>query len=200
MSEEPSPFCTHRGGDRGDQGRSHGRGRGFSRPRERGRPVHGGRVRQRRCDQLHGHARPRADLPDPDARALRGARAADDGAAQPDALRDGVHGLDRGPRGHRDRHLGQGSRAHDRGRLRDGHGPARHHQAGARVPAARPPGRRARAHRPDRGLGRSRAARRRAPGGRHLRGHEGRRHDGPRARSRRRSAPSTGSSSAPSPT
>ncbi len=86
------------------------------------------------------------------------------------------------------------------GGVRDGHGPARHHQAGARVPAARPPGRRAGAHRPDRGLGRSRPARRRAPGGRHLRGHEGRRDDGPRARSRRRSAPSTASSCAPSPT
>ena len=71
------------------------------------------------ADQLHGHARPRADLPHADARALRGARPADDGAAQPDAVRDGVHRLDRGPRGHRDGHLGQGSRAHHRGGLRD---------------------------------------------------------------------------------
>ena len=54
----------------------------------------------------------------------------------------------------------QGPRAHDRGRLRDGHGSARHHQARSRVPAARAPRRRARAHGPDRGLGRSRAARR----------------------------------------
>ena len=40
----------------------------------------------------------------------------------------------------------------------------------------------------------------RAPGRRDLRGHEGRRDDGARARSRRRSAPSTASSSARSPT
>ena len=79
-------------------------------------------------------------------------------------------------------------------------GPARHHQARARLPAARAPGRRARAHRPDRGLRRPRAARRRAARRRDLRGHEGRRHDGARARSRRRSAPSTASSSARSPT
>ena len=154
----------------------------------------------RRCHQLHGHARPWADLPHAHARALRGARPADDGAAQPDALRDGVHGLDRGPRGHRDGHLGEGSRPHDRGRVRDRHGPARHHQARPRLPAARAPRRRARAHRPDRGLGRSRPARRRAPGGRDLRGHEGRRDDGARAGSRARSAPSTASSCAPSPT
>ena len=40
-----------------------------------------------------------------DARAVRRARAAADGAQQRDAVRDGLHGLDRGPRGHRDRHL-----------------------------------------------------------------------------------------------
>ncbi len=42
-------------------------------------------VRHRRRDQLHGDARPRPDLPDADAGALRGARPADDDAAQQDA-------------------------------------------------------------------------------------------------------------------
>src|SRR5882762_6230025 len=48
-----------------------------------------------------------------------------------------------------------------------------------RAHTPRAPGRRARAHRPDRGLGRPRPARRRAAGGSDLRGHEGRRDDGP---------------------
>ena len=91
--------------------------------------------------------RPRPDLPDAHARALRRARPAPDGVAQPDALRDRLHGLDRGARGHRDRHLGRRPRAHDPGRGRSGLRAAGHHPARPRLPAARAPGRRARAHR-----------------------------------------------------
>ena len=65
-----------------------------------------------------------------------------------------------------------------------GEGRARPDPARPRLPAARPPGRRARAHRPDRGLRRPRAARRLPAGRRDLRGHEGGRHDGARARPR----------------
>ena len=86
--------------------------------------------------------------------------AAPDGVAQPDAVRDRLHGLDRGARGHRDRHLGRRSLAHDPGRGRFGLRPARHHPAGPRLPAARAAGRSARAHRADRGLRRPCAARR----------------------------------------
>ena len=61
---------------------------------------------------------------------------------------------------------------------------ARPRPARPRVPAEGQAGRRARAHRPDRGGGRPRAARGPEPGRRDLRGHERRRHDGARRRPR----------------
>ena len=87
--------------------------------------------------------RPRADLPDADAGALRRARAAaDDDRAQRDAVRDRVHRLDRGPRGRLHRHLGGRPRPHHPGRRRPGDRAARPGPARAtcsrcgRVPAA----------------------------------------------------------------
>ena len=59
---------AHRRGDRGDPRRPHGRGVRRRGPRERGRPHDGGAVRHPRGGQLHGHARPRADLPVADRR------------------------------------------------------------------------------------------------------------------------------------
>ena len=75
-------------------------------------------VRDARGDQLHGDARPRADLPLPDRGALRRARPAADDRAQRDAVRHRLHRLDRGARGHHDRHLGARPLAHDPGRDR----------------------------------------------------------------------------------
>ena len=63
--------------------------------------------------------------------------------------------------------------------------PARPRPAGPHLPAQGQARRRARAHRPDRGGRRPRAARRAQPVGRDLRGDERRRHDGARARPRR---------------
>ena len=75
-------------------------------------------VRDAGGDQLHGEAGPRPDLPLPHRRALRRARAAEDDRAQRDAVRHRVHRLDRGARGHLDRHLRARPRAHDPGRDR----------------------------------------------------------------------------------
>ena len=61
---------------------------------------------------------------------------------------------------------------------------ARPRPARPRLPAEGQARRRARAHGPDRGGRRPRAAGRPEPGGRDLRGHERRRHDGPRRRPR----------------
>ena len=132
--------------------------------------------------QLHGHARARARLPLPDRGALRRARAAADDRPERDAVRHRLHRLGRGARGRHHRHLRARPRAHDPGRRRSVLGAARPRPAGPHLPAARPPRRRAPALRPDRGRGRSRAARGRDPGRRRLRDHEGRRDDGPRAR------------------
>ena len=78
---------------------------------------------------------------------------------QPHALRDRVHGLDRGPQRRLDRHLGGRPRPHHPGRRRSRQPrPGRPGPARPRVPAARAPARRARAHRPDRGVGRPGAA------------------------------------------
>ena len=74
--------------------------------------------------------------------------------------------------------------AHDRGRDRPGRVAARPRPARPRVPAQGQAGRRARAHRPDRGGGRPRAAGRAHAGRRDLRDHERRRDDGARARPR----------------
>jgi riboflavin synthase len=60
----------HRGGDRGDPSRPHGRRLRRGGPRERGRPRHGGAVRHARGGQLHGDPRSRAHLPGPHRRAL----------------------------------------------------------------------------------------------------------------------------------
>ena len=68
---------------------------------------------------------------------------------------------------------------------------ARPRAARSRVPAAREAGRRARAHRPDRGGRRPRAPRRPQPVRRRLRDHERRRHDGARRRPRARTASGT---------
>ena len=105
----------HRGGARGHPRRPDGRGLRRRGPRERGRPDAGGPVRHARGDQLHGHARPRPDLPGAHPRALRRARPRPDGGQERVRLRDRLHRLDRGPRGRHDRHLGARPRAHDPG-------------------------------------------------------------------------------------
>ena len=148
-----------RGGDRGDPRRPHGRRVRRRGPRERGRPHDGGAVRHARGDQLHGHPRPRADLPVADPGALRRARARPDGGQERVAVRDALHGLDRGPRRRHHRHLGRRPRAHDPGRDRPRRAAARPRPAGPRLPAQVQARRRARAHRPDRGGRRPRAAR-----------------------------------------
>ena len=95
-----------------------------------------------------------------------------------------VHRLDRGPRRRHDRHLGRRPRADDPGRDRPRDRAARPRPARPHLPAEGQARRRARAHGPDRGGRRPRAARRPEPVRRDLRGHERRRHDGPRARPR----------------
>ena len=94
-----SPFASDRGGDRGDPRGPVRRRRRRRGPRERGRPDDRRAVRDARGGQLHGDARPRADLPVPDARALRRARPAPDDRPERGAVRHRVHGLDRGARG-----------------------------------------------------------------------------------------------------
>ena len=164
----------------------------FARPRERGRPLHGGRARHaeainfmathgrglicltltpERCDEL-GLRLMVAHNQSPYETAFTVSIEAREG------IETGISASDRA------RTIQVACATAD--------GPARHRPARACLPAARAPGRRAGARRPDRGLRRPRAARRPPPGRRDLRGHEGRRHDGPRARPRRRSAPSTG--------
>ena len=78
-----------------------------------------------------------------------------------------------------------------RAAIADDAGPRNDRVARPRVPAARAQGRRARAHRPDRGLGRSRAARRPQAGRRDLRDHARGRRDGAACPSSRSSRPST---------
>ena len=81
-----------------------------------------------------------------------------------------------------DRDLRRRPQPHDPGRDRARHRAVRPRPAGARLPAARQAGRRARADRPDRGGGRPRPARRPQPVRRRLRDHERGRDDGARAR------------------
>ena len=61
--ERTRPVQHDRRGDRGHPRRQDGRRRRRRGPRERGRPDAGRAVRHARGDQLHGHARARADLP-----------------------------------------------------------------------------------------------------------------------------------------
>ena len=70
------------------------------------------------------------DLPGAHARALRRARPGPHGGQERVALRDGVHGVDRGPRGRHDGHLGRRPRAHDPG----GHRPRRARRATSSSP------------------------------------------------------------------
>ena len=90
------------------------------------------------------------------------------------------------------RHLGARPRAHHPGRDRPELAPARPGPARPHLPAEGQGRRRARAHRPDRGGGGPRAARRAQPGGRDLRDDERRRHDGARAATSSATARSTG--------
>ena len=173
-----------RGGDRGDPRGPDGRRRRRSRPRERGRPDDRGAVRDAGGDQLHGDARARAHLPLPHRGACRRARPAPDDRPQRGAARHRVHRQRRGARGRDHRHLGGRPQPHDPGGDPSGFDAARPRAARSRVPAAREAGRRARAHRPDRGGGRPRAPRRPHSGGRRLRDHERRRDDGPGRRPR----------------
>ena len=97
----------------------------------------------------------------------------------------------RGARGRDDRHLGRRPQPHDPGRDPSGRDAARPRPARPRLPAAREAGRRARAHRPDRGGGRPRAPRRPQPVRRRLRDHERGRDDGPRRPTSSRTASGT---------
>ena len=125
------------------------------------------------------------DLPLPDGRTLRRARAAPDDRAQRDAAPHRVHGLDRGARGCLHRHLRCRPCAHDPGRHRRGLGPARPRPARPCLPTPREARRRPPAHGADRSRRRPRAARRPEPRRRRLRDHERRRDDGACARPRR---------------
>ena len=89
--EQDRPVRHRRRRDRGDPRRPHGRHPRLRGPRERGRPRHGGPVRHARGHQLHGHPRPRADLPRAHRGALRPARPEADGAAQRGPQRDRLH-------------------------------------------------------------------------------------------------------------
>ena len=161
------------------------RGRRRGRPRERRRSDDRSAVCDARGDRVHGEGGARAHLPLPDRRALRRVGASSDERPQRDAVRDRVHGVDRGARRDQHGHLGARPRAHDPGCDRPVEGSRGSRRAGARVSAARAAGRRARAHRSDRGSRRPCAARRPELGRRDLRGDEGRRHDGARPRSDR---------------
>ncbi|CAA9516540.1 MAG: 3,4-dihydroxy-2-butanone 4-phosphate synthase / GTP cyclohydrolase II, partial [uncultured Solirubrobacteraceae bacterium] len=168
----------NRGGDRGDPRRPDGRRLRRRGSRERGRPHHGGAVRDAGGDQLHGPRGPRAHLPGPDLRALRGARPRPDGGQERVAVRDGVHRLGRGPRGGHHRHLGRRPGPDHPGGDRSALLAARPGPARARLPAQGEGGRRPRTHGSDRGGGRPGAARRPQPLRRDLRDHERRRDDG----------------------
>src|SRR5437763_8515615 len=145
-----------RGGDRGHPAGPVRRRRRRGRSRERGRPDDRGAVRDPRGDQLHGDPRPGPHLPLPDRGALRRARPQADDGAERDAVRNGVHGLDRGAGGDLDRDLGARPVADDPGRDRPVEGPAGPRPARPCLPAPRAAGRRAPARGPDRGGGRSR--------------------------------------------
>ena len=73
-AREDESLCRDRGRDRRHPAGQVRRRRRRRRPRERGRPDDRRAVRNARGDQLHGDARPRADLPLPDRGALRRAR------------------------------------------------------------------------------------------------------------------------------
>ena len=146
-------------------------------------------VRHSRGHQLHGQGGARDDLPRADRRALRRAGAGPHGGQERGPAQDRLHADDRRPRRRHHRHLRRRPGSHDPGRdrARDGRPGPRPRRAPAAAEGQA--GRRARARRPHRGVGRPRAARRPVPGRRHLRGHERRRDDGPCRRPRRVLAP-----------
>ena len=78
-----------------------------------------------RCHQLHGQARARPGLPVADPAARRPAAPRVHGAPERGAQPHGLHGFDRGARGHRHRHLRARPRPHHRHRHRPHQGPAR---------------------------------------------------------------------------
>ena len=113
-------FLDHRGSPRGHPRGQDGRRLRRRGPRERGRPRDGGAVRHARGHQLHGQAGARAHLPGADRGTVRRAGARPHGGQERVAVRDGVHGLDRGPRGRHHRDLGARPRPHDPGGDRPG--------------------------------------------------------------------------------
>ena len=192
-----------RGGDSRVSGRPPGHHRRRRGPGERGRPVDRGRAGHAGAHQLHGHPRPRADLPVDDRGALRPARAAADGARttpRPTAPRSP-------------------SRSRPRARSRPASPPPTGRRPSARRSTRRPgrriccgpghvfplraaKGGRAQAHRADRGVGRPGDPGRADAGGGDLRDDERRRHHGPGAGAgplRRRARPQDDHRGGPDP-
>ena len=152
--------------------RPHGRDHGRRGPRERGRSGDGGRLRAARGHQFHGALRPRPDLPDADARALRATAPAADGQRHRPHPAHQFHAVDRGRRRRHHRHLGPRPRPHG------AHRGAPRRAAGASAPARScvpdhgAAGRRADARRTHRGGLRPGAPGRFRAGGRDRRDHE----------------------------
>ena len=126
------------------------------------------------------------DLPGADARALRRARPRAHGGQERVAVRDAVHGDDRGARGRHDRHLrATTGRARSRSRSTRDSAPRDLVQPGHVFPLkAKPGGVLERTGQTEATVDLARLAGLN-PGRRHLRDHERRRHDGPRRRPRR---------------
>ncbi len=149
--QQHSQRHQHTWDHRRDSGRPHG-GPGRRRgSRERRRPGDGRRVRHRASHQLHGQARPRADLPHVDAGALPPARPAADGEQQPVAAGHQLHRVHRSRQRCDDRHLGRGPRAHGAGGGAQGGAAGGPGAAGPHLPAHGAARRRAGARRAHRG-------------------------------------------------
>ena len=185
-SRQPSdraPFATDRGGDRG-----HPRAAGWSSSattrtaRTRATSTMAAQFATPEAINFMATHGARADLPGAHRRALRRARPRPDGGQERVAAsRPPSRSRSRPREGVTTGISAARPRPHDPGRDRPAT-PSRDDlvQPGHVFPLKAKAGRRARAHRPDRGGGRPRPARRPDPGRRDLRDHERRRHDGPR--------------------
>ena len=166
----------HRGGENRDRDRRR-------RSRERRRSDHGGGKGDAADDQLHDHARPRADLRADLERARRSARPATDGGAKSRNVSDRFHRLGRRRERRDDRdQRARSRRDHPHHRAAEIHA-GRSRPAGPHLSPAREGRRRSAARRSHRSGGRSRADGRTATGRRALRNPARRRNDGAPARS-----------------
>ena len=165
-------LATHRRSPAADPPRRDGPRRRRRRPRERGRPHDGRELGHARGDQLHAALGARARV-----HAVRRPTCLDELDIWPDGARRTAPAATprsrcRSTTSTAGSGIGAADRAHHDppGRSTPTRGPSDFMRPGPRVPAARPPGRRARAARPHRGRGRPRPPRRPPAGRGDLRG------------------------------